>query len=64
MDVENAFSIHHSRTFVLKEEIEAIQKAGLARGVLDNAVVIVMTISSIRTACAYGKELVTTRYSS
>jgi UDP-3-O-[3-hydroxymyristoyl] N-acetylglucosamine deacetylase len=32
MDVENAFSIINSRTFVLKEEIEAIQKAGLAKG--------------------------------
>ena len=40
-DVENAFSIINSRTFVLHEEIEAIQKAGLAKGgSLDNAVVI------------------------
>lgn len=40
-DVENAISIINSRTFVLHEEIEAIQKAGLAKGgSLDNAVVI------------------------
>ena len=41
IDVENAFSIINSRTFVLQEEIEAIRKAGLAKGgSLDNAVVI------------------------
>ncbi|ABB32826.1 UDP-3-0-acyl N-acetylglucosamine deacetylase [Geobacter metallireducens RCH3] len=41
MDVENAVSIINSRTFVLHEEIEAIRKAGLAKGgSLDNAVVI------------------------
>ncbi len=40
-DVENAFAIINSRTFVLQEEIEAIRKIGLARGgSLDNAVVI------------------------
>ena len=40
-DVENAFSIINSRTFVLQEEIDAIRKAGLAKGgSLDNAVVI------------------------
>ena len=40
-DVENAFAIINSRTFVLHEEIEAIKKAGLAKGgSLDNAVVI------------------------
>lgn len=40
-DVENAFAIINSRTFVLQEEIEAIRKVGLARGgSLDNAVVI------------------------
>ena len=40
-DVENAFAIINSRTFVLQEEIEAIRKAGLAKGgSLDNAVVI------------------------
>ncbi|WP_298439274.1 UDP-3-O-acyl-N-acetylglucosamine deacetylase [Geobacter sp.] len=41
MDAENAVSIINSRTFVLHEEIEAIRKAGLAKGgSLDNAVVI------------------------
>jgi UDP-3-O-[3-hydroxymyristoyl] N-acetylglucosamine deacetylase len=59
MDVENAFSIINSRTFVLKEEIEAIQKAGLAKGgSLDNAVVIgdddIVNPQGLR----YGKELV------
>jgi UDP-3-O-[3-hydroxymyristoyl] N-acetylglucosamine deacetylase len=59
MDVENAFSIINSRTFVLKEEIEAIQKAGLAKGgSLDNAVVIgdddIVNPHGLR----YGKELV------
>jgi UDP-3-O-[3-hydroxymyristoyl] N-acetylglucosamine deacetylase len=40
-DVENAFSIINSRTFTMVEEIEAIKKAGLAKGgSLDNAVVI------------------------
>ncbi|HEY6009802.1 MAG TPA: UDP-3-O-acyl-N-acetylglucosamine deacetylase, partial [Geobacteraceae bacterium] len=40
-DVENAFAIINSRTFVLHEEIEAIKKAGLAKGgSLDNAVVV------------------------
>jgi UDP-3-O-[3-hydroxymyristoyl] N-acetylglucosamine deacetylase len=40
-DVENDVSIINSRTFVLQEEIEAIKKAGLAKGgSLDNAVVI------------------------
>ena len=40
-DVENAFAIINSRTFVLHEELEAIWKAGLAKGgSLDNAVVI------------------------
>lgn len=59
MDVENATSIINSRTFVLQEEIEAIRKAGLARGgSLDNAVVIgsddVLNPQGLR----YGKELV------
>lgn len=59
MDVENAFSIINSRTFVLQEEIEAIQKAGLAKGgSLDNAVVIgdeeIVNPHGLR----YGKELV------
>ncbi len=58
-DVENAFSIINSRTFVLQEEIEAIRKVGLARGgSLDNAVVIgsdeVMNPRGLR----YKKELV------
>ena len=40
-DVENAFAIINSRTFTMVEEIEAIKKAGLAKGgSLDNAVVI------------------------
>jgi UDP-3-O-[3-hydroxymyristoyl] N-acetylglucosamine deacetylase len=40
-DVENAFAIVNSRTFVLHEEIEAIREAGLAKGgSLDNAVVV------------------------
>ena len=59
MDVENAISIINSRTFVLQEEIEAIKKAGLAKGgSLDNAVVVgsedVMNPHGLR----YGKELV------
>jgi UDP-3-O-[3-hydroxymyristoyl] N-acetylglucosamine deacetylase len=58
-DVENAFAIINSRTFVLQEEIEAIQKIGLARGgSLDNAVVIgseeIMNPHGLR----YKKELV------
>jgi UDP-3-O-[3-hydroxymyristoyl] N-acetylglucosamine deacetylase len=59
MDVENAFSIINSRTFVLQEEIDAIKKAGLAKGgSLDNAVVIgddeIVNPQGLR----YGKELV------
>ena len=59
MDVENAFSIINSRTFVLQEEIDAIRKAGLAKGgSLDNAVVIgdddIVNPHGLR----YGKELV------
>jgi UDP-3-O-[3-hydroxymyristoyl] N-acetylglucosamine deacetylase len=58
-DVENAFSIINSRTFALLEEIEAIKKAGLAKGgSLDNAVVIgedeVINPQGLR----YKKELV------
>jgi UDP-3-O-[3-hydroxymyristoyl] N-acetylglucosamine deacetylase len=58
-DVENAFAIINSRTFVLHEEIEAIRKAGLAKGgSLDNAVVIggdsIMNPHGLR----YKKELV------
>lgn len=59
MDVENAFSIINSRTFVLQEEIDAIRKAGLAKGgSLDNAVVVgdddIVNPHGLR----YGKELV------
>ena len=58
-DVENAFAIINSRTFVLQEEIEAIRKIGLAKGgTLDNAVVIgsdeIMNPRGLR----YKKELV------
>ncbi len=58
-DVENAFAIINSRTFVLQEEIEAIRKVGLALGgSLDNAVVIgtdeIMNPRGLR----YKKELV------
>lgn len=58
-DVENAFSILNSRTFTMLEEIEAIKKAGLAKGgSLDNAVVIgedeVLNPKGLR----YRKELV------
>lgn len=58
-DVENAFSIINSRTFTMVEEIEAIKKAGLAKGgSLDNAVVIgeddVINPQGLR----YKKELV------
>lgn len=58
-DVENAFAIINSRTFTLLEEIEAIKKAGLAKGgSLDNAVVIgeddVINPQGLR----YRKELV------
>ena len=58
-DVENAFSILNSRTFTMLEEIEAIKKAGLAKGgSLDNAVVIgeedVINPKGLR----YRKELV------
>jgi UDP-3-O-[3-hydroxymyristoyl] N-acetylglucosamine deacetylase len=59
MDVENAFSIINSRTFVLQEEIEAIQKAGLAKGgSLDNAVVIGHDDIVNPHGLRYGKELV------
>jgi UDP-3-O-[3-hydroxymyristoyl] N-acetylglucosamine deacetylase len=59
LDVENAFAIVNSRTFVMREEIEAIQKMGLAKGgSLDNAVVVdadgVMNPDGLR----YRKELV------
>jgi UDP-3-O-[3-hydroxymyristoyl] N-acetylglucosamine deacetylase len=58
-DVENTFSILNSRTFTMQEEIEAIQKMGLAKGgSLDNAVVVgeddVLNPQGLR----YRKELV------
>src|SRR5512133_3739218 len=41
MDVENAISIVNSRTFGFLEELEAIQKVGLAKGAsLENAIAI------------------------
>jgi UDP-3-O-[3-hydroxymyristoyl] N-acetylglucosamine deacetylase len=59
MDVENAFSIINSRTFVLQEEIDAIKKAGLAKGgSLDNAVVIGSEDIVNPQGLRYGKELV------
>ena len=58
-DVENAFSIVNSRTFVLEEEIEAIRKAGLAKGgSLDNAVVIGRDEVVNPHGLRYKKELV------
>lgn len=58
-DVENAFSIINSRTFTLLEEIEAIKKAGLAKGgSLDNAVVIGMDEIVNPHGLRYRKELV------
>jgi UDP-3-O-[3-hydroxymyristoyl] N-acetylglucosamine deacetylase len=58
-DVENAFSIVNSRTFTLLEEIEAIKKAGLAKGgSLDNAVVIGEADVINPQGLRYRKELV------
>jgi UDP-3-O-[3-hydroxymyristoyl] N-acetylglucosamine deacetylase len=58
-DVENAFSIINSRTFVLQEEIEAIRKVGLAKGgSLDNAVVIGSDEIVNPNGLRYKKELV------
>lgn len=58
-DVENDFSIINSRTFTLLEEIEAIKKAGLAKGgSLDNAVVIGMDDIVNPQGLRYRKELV------
>lgn len=58
-DVENAFAIINSRTFTLLEEIEAIKKAGLAKGgSLDNAVVIGMDDIINPQGLRYKKELV------
>ena len=59
MDVENAISIINSRTFVLHEEIEAIKKAGLAKGgSLENAVVIGGDSIVNPQGLRYKKELV------
>ncbi|HIJ80528.1 MAG TPA: UDP-3-O-acyl-N-acetylglucosamine deacetylase [Desulfuromonadales bacterium] len=58
-DVENAFSIINSRTFVLQEEIEAIRKVGLAKGgSLDNAVVVGSDEIVNPNGLRYKKELV------
>lgn len=58
-DVENAFSIINSRTFTLLEEIEAIKKAGLAKGgSLDNAVVVGLDDIVNPQGLRYKKELV------
>jgi len=59
MDVENAFSIINSRTFGFLEELEAIQKAGLAKGAsLDNAVAIGEDSIVNPDGLRYKKELV------
>lgn len=59
VDVENAFAIINSRTFVLEEEIEAIKKVGLAKGgSLDNAVVIGSDEIINPMGLRYKKELV------
>lgn len=58
-DVENAFSIINSRTFGFLEELEAIQKAGLAKGAsLDNAVAIGEDSIVNPHGLRYKKELV------
>ena len=58
-DVENAFSIVNSRTFGFLEELEAIQKAGLAKGAsLDNAVAIGADSIVNPHGLRYKKELV------
>lgn len=58
-DVENAFAIINSRTFTMQEEIEAIKKAGLAKGgSLDNAVVIGADDVINPNGLRYRKELV------
>jgi UDP-3-O-[3-hydroxymyristoyl] N-acetylglucosamine deacetylase len=58
-DVENAFSIINSRTFGFLEEIEAIRKAGLAKGAsLDNAVAIGEDSIVNPHGLRYKKELV------
>jgi UDP-3-O-[3-hydroxymyristoyl] N-acetylglucosamine deacetylase len=59
MDVENAISIINSRTFGFLEELEAIQKAGLAKGAsLDNAVAIGEDSIVNPQGLRYKKELV------
>ncbi|MBT0665577.1 UDP-3-O-acyl-N-acetylglucosamine deacetylase [Geobacter pelophilus] len=58
-DVENAFSIINSRTFGFLEELEAIQRAGLAKGAsLDNAVAIGEDSIVNPDGLRYKKELV------
>ena len=58
-DVENAFAIINSRTFGFLEELEAIQKAGLAKGAsLDNAVAIGEDSIVNPNGLRYKKELV------
>lgn len=58
-DVENAFSIINSRTFGFIEELEAIRKAGLAKGAtLDNAVAIGEDSIVNPHGLRYKKELV------
>ena len=58
-DVENAFSIINSRTFGFLEELEAIQKVGLAKGAsLDNAVAIGEDSIVNPHGLRYKKELV------
>jgi len=59
MDVENAFSIINSRTFGFMEELEAIRKAGLAKGAsLENAIAIGEDDIVNPHGLRYGKELV------
>lgn len=58
-DVENAFSIINSRTFGFLEELDAIRKAGLAKGAsLDNAVAIGEDSIVNPQGLRYKKELV------
>jgi UDP-3-O-[3-hydroxymyristoyl] N-acetylglucosamine deacetylase len=58
-DVENAFAIVNSRTFGFLEELEAIRKAGLAKGAsLDNAVAIGEDSIVNPHGLRYKKELV------
>lgn len=58
-DVENAFAIINSRTFGFIEELDAIRKAGLAKGAsLDNAVAIGADSIVNPQGLRYKKELV------